>query len=189
MTAARVPLLTALDRIDGILKTDRQPIGARAVFLAIEQGRQSWASWSPAHRPQGRADLEAALQAEIQHARSDFLRLVDEQGAGHLFDLNDPHCDPAEYYRLPRERAAAAALNALAHASIQTRIVSEQIRALRGQLLASHDRDQSADYRASWANVAAGTLADLPKLIARRRRDWTRAMALVADYCNAAQEA
>jgi hypothetical protein len=188
-TKTRGAFLDRLTQVDEALKTTRQPIGARAVFLAIEKARTSWAAWSPAHRPQGRADLEAALAAEIQHARSDFLRLVDEMKALHLFDLNDSRNDPAEYYRLPRERAAAAALNALAHAAIQTRTVSDQLRRIRKGRAASHDRSQNAQYRASWGVIAAEGLNDLVTMIARRRRDWQRALVLAAEYRNATKEA
>lgn len=181
-TQTRATFVTALSKIDDAMKVERAPIGARAVFLAIEKARESWAAWSPARRPQARADHEAVLRAELAHARSDFLRLADQHKALDLFDLDNPHVGPDERYRLPRERAAAAALNALMHASIQTRVVSDDLLRLRGQRLEAVRMDQSAEYRESWANVAAGTLADLPGLIRRRRRDWQRALQLIAAY-------
>lgn len=181
-TATRGTFVTALAKVDAAIKAERQPITRDALALALVAARASWASWSPAHRPHSRADLQAAMQAELVHARSDFLRIVAQHKAGHLFDMNDPRNDPAEYYRLPRERAAAAASNAITHASIQTGLVSKQVRRLRSAIEAAVDRAQSPAYRESWAQVWATSRDDLKVLIRRRRRDWQRALVLIAEY-------
>lgn len=181
-TTQRATFVTALAKVDDAIKAARQPVGARAVFLAIEEARESWAAWSPARRPQARADHEAVLKAELAHARADFLRLVHKHHAEGLFDMDDPRVDPSEYYRLPRERAAAAALNALMHASVTTRIIGEQIRGMRRQLTAALDVRQTADYRENWSNVYRTAHADLTSLLRRRRRDWQRALILIAEY-------
>lgn len=181
-TKTRATFVTALAKVDEALKAERQPIGARALFLAVEAARASWPRWSPAHRPQARADLEAAMAAELAHARSDFLRIVDRHKALYLFDMDDPRGSPAEYYRLPRERAAAAASNALLHAAIQTVLVRQQTRRLRSAIEAAADRAQSPTYRESWAQVEATSRDDLATLIRRRRRDWRRALVLIAAY-------
>lgn len=181
-TKTRSTFLDRLAQIDAILKTDRQPIDATALNEAVERARQSWAKWSPARRPQARADLEATLQAELKHSRADFIRLADKHDALGLFDLYDRSNDPAEFYRLPRERAAAAAQNALTHAAIQTRLVAEQIGRLRKQREASIDANQTSEYRADWAHRLTGTRADLEALIKRRRREWQRALQLIAEY-------
>ncbi len=153
----------------------RRPIDATVINLAVEKARRSWASWSPARRPQACADLQVALEAEVKHGREDFWHTAfgDRDGG-------DRHL--SEAYLLPRERLASAALNALTHASIQTRLIREDIQRLRRQLAAGTDATQSDVYRADWSARASDTAADLATLIQRRRRAWQRALQLIADY-------
>lgn len=155
----------------------RRPIDAKALNLAVERARESWAQWSPARRPQARADHEAVLWAEVKHSLDDFWRSYpyggDRDGGDRLLH---------EAFRLPRERAAAAALNALTHASVQTRLVREDMKRLAGAREAARDFAQSPTYRADWANRIPGARTDLENLIKRRRRDWQRALILIAAY-------
>lgn len=186
-TKTRGTFVTALAKVDDAIKAERQPISRDALALALVAARASWASWSPARRPKARADLQAAMQAELVHARSDFLRIVARHRVLDLFDMDNPRDDPTERYRLPRERAAAAASNAITHASIQTGLVSKQVRRLRSAIEAAADRAQSPTYRESWAQVETTSRDDLAILIRRRRRDWQRALVLTAEYQEAAR--
>ena len=180
-TKTRGAFMEALTKVDAALRTQRRPIDAKALNLTVEKGRANWAKWSPARRPHALADLAIILRAEIQHGREDFLRIVNAHKAGHLFDL-EARIDPAEYYRLPREAAAASAVNAISHAEVQSRRVREEIRVLRKQVRAAGDSSQTNAYRGDWSTRAATTRADLALLIPRRRRDWQRALQLIAAY-------
>ncbi len=162
--AARGTFLAALSSIDEVLKTTRQPISQQTIEMAVAFNREAWPKWSPGHRYQARWDLESTFDAEINHAQNDWARIVTKHSAGALFgDSMHPGEHASDYYRLPRERAAARCLNALRHASISRRFVSDDI---------PHPRRPMTDR----------AVTVLRARIAQRRKDWSTFLRLLAEY-------
>jgi hypothetical protein len=110
-----------------------------------------------------RAELEWA-EAEWRHLGGAWVDVPFTLPAGL------PH--PSEALRLPHEVAAARVVNCHLHVDVETWRLRELLRRLPGQRRASRDPTQSEAYRASWADVAAGTLTDLRDYRRRRAMAW-----------------
>ncbi len=127
--------------------------------------------------PPWRRHLVAVAEAEIEHARADWARLVAVHGLGELFDEGAPwQPHPSEPYRLAHEAWAACLLNIEGHLVGANLLLGRAVDVLRAQRLAARTSD-------AWAERARDTAADIvANLIPRRRVLWHAFLDAAARY-------
>lgn len=173
----------SLTAIEDVLTRDRQPIDPVTVIAALAYDRVRWPKWSDSHRSTARWDIEVALDAELKHAEHDWNRIVSQHNARLMFETDSKHQQPPwTYWYLPRERAAMHALNALRHAAIARKSVSDHIKIVRSQKRGANDMALSASARLDWQARLVTSRESLGALRRRRQRDWRRFLDLMAQY-------
>ena len=128
-----------------------------------------------------RRRLVARAEAEIDHAREDWARLVALHGLAGLFDERAPwQPHPSEPYRLAHEAWAACLLNIEGHLVGASLLLGRAIDVLKAQRIAARRSEQ---WSAQWAERARDTETDLAAtLIPRRRALWHAFLDAAARY-------
>ncbi len=128
-----------------------------------------------------RRHLVAVAEAEIEHARADWARLVALQGLAGQFDEGAPwQPHPSEPYRLAHEAWAACLLNIEGHLVGANLLLGRAVDVLKAQRLATRRPERWSD---QWAERARETAADLAaNLIPRRRALWRAFLDAAARY-------
>ena len=128
-----------------------------------------------------RRRLVARAEAEIDHAREDWARLVALHGLAGLFDERAPwQPHPSEPYRLAHEAWAACLLNIEGHLVGASLLLGRAIDVLKAQRIAVRRSEQ---WSAQWAERARDTEADIAaNLIPRRRALWRALRDAAARY-------
>jgi hypothetical protein len=146
---------------------------ADPAFLARRLAAIAW--YEP---PSPRLWLVETCRAELEWAVAEWRWLSsdpDDRGWGW-----GPH--PSEAWRLPHEQAAARVVNCHLHLDVAQLRLDALLPKLRGQRAAALRLDQSASYRLSWADAAAGTERDVRDYLGRRRLAWRCFRAASTDY-------
>jgi hypothetical protein len=149
---------------------------APADFLARRLDAIDWRGAPPGKG--SRRWLVETCRAELDWAEADWRRLGGDALSA---PRSGPH--PAEASRLPHETAAARLVNCHLHVDGEGWRIRELLQRLPGQRQAAGDLSQSAAYRASWAAVAAGAIADLADHRKRRAQAWRAFLAAALLYC------
>ena len=149
----------------------RQP--ADPAFIAR---RLALVSWPAGRAPRLRDWLAEACRTELDWAETEWRRLSGER----FHSAWGAHT--AETWHLPHERAAARLLNCHYHVDAAVWSIAKLVPTLRVQRLAALDANRGAADRAQWANIAAGSEADLRILLARRRLAWKCFLAAARQY-------
>lgn len=139
-------------------------------------------SWAPLAAPAAgsRRWLVETCRAELLWSVADWRRATDSYAVS--FDESSYDRHPSEGHRLPHERAAARLVNCHLHTDVQDWSIRKLILAIRAQRKAAADTTQSGAYRASWADAAEGSGADLRLYVARRRKAWSAFLTAAAEY-------
>jgi hypothetical protein len=159
-------------------------LSAPTDFLARRLAMIDWRGVPP--REGSRWWLVETCRAELEWAEADWRRLGGDalelpRSGRYSGPISGPH--PAEACRLPHEEAAARLVNCHLHVDVEAWRIRELLRRLPGQRQAAGDLTQSAAYRASWAAVAAGAIADLGDHRKRRAQAWRAFLAAASLYC------
>ena len=151
-------------RCDSPLRTGRRPL------IPLEPKSVPW-----------RRHIVAVAQAEIDHARDDWARLVAEHGLGDLFDERAPwQPHPSEPYRLAHEAWAAALLNIDGHLVGANLLLGRALDVLKAQRLAGRRPER---WTGQWIDRARDTETDLiANLMPRRRVLWRAFLEAAARY-------
>lgn len=165
------------------LPATRRPISPEQMAAATNTDRLNHLRCT-GREPGTRHEIEAMLNAELEHATKDWYRCNNPA----CYDLDAPgEMKPWHHTRLLRETAAAKALNALTHASIQARMLREGISRLRSARRGATARAQSTEYRQAWASRIPTALEDVGQHHRRRQRAWREFLRLLTEYQEAAR--
>lgn len=160
---------------------------ADAGFLARKVLSIDWAKFGqPVPLVRSLPWLIEACRAELAWSRADYCRLTGVANLNHSDAYDGPH--PSEAHRLPVEHLAARVLNAWGHVHVETGRIRHEIEVLRRARDAADRMDQSADYRASWAQQADGIASDLRQLLGYRRKAWPVFVGAAREYRHARHE-
>lgn len=159
----------------GLASTRRERQPATPDFLAR---RLLAASWAPLAAPAAgsRRRVVATCRAELEWSLADWRLIFGAMGDA----FDGPH--PSEAHRLPHESAAARVVSCHLHADVEDWSIRKLLKTIRAQRRAAADTAQSDRYRASWAEAAERSGADLRLHVARRRKAWSMFLAAAAEY-------
>ena len=148
---------------------------ADPAFLARRLAAVAW------HEPPSpRLRLVETCRAELEWAVAEWRWISSEPDDRDWSRGWGPH--PSEAWRLPHEQAAARVVNCHLHLDVAQFRLRALLPRLRGQRAAALRLDQSAAYRLSWADAAAGTERDIRDYLGRRRLAWRCFRTASADY-------